>query len=386
LIVTRPGLVMIGASAAVLVALVAAGHFRASAPPDAMTGSPGQASAGRRLLGAAPEAGGSPVGWIAKPGPSTEGQDRGGRAAVGPGSRGAMPGTASSGAGGSATVFSAGSRPGSFIGTGRGVGAGGTGAIDAQTSVSATTLSTDLSKLAAGSGRSATGQQVLAGTAQNQTTASGSDASQSTNPDDQGPVLSIPFENTTEPEEGDVAPVAEQGITFDGNGATFSTDAQYVIPDAGNITGDSGTISFCVTPQWAGNAQGDASFVNLHTPNVWENRLQITKNGQYLRFLVADNTGQESGAGTVISGWQQGQSHLVTATWGQALTSLYVDGRLVGSQTYQGQLEVNPGTPLYIGSDYAGGISGADSSLSNFQVYNRILPSDEVAMMSANCQ
>ena len=126
--------------------------------------------------------------------------------------------------------------------------------------------------------------------------------------------------------------------------------------------------------------------MNLRTPNAFANRLQITKNGRYLRLLMADNTGNESGSSMLISDWQAGQSHLVTATWGQALNSLYVDGQLVSSQTYQGDLEIPPGTPMYIGSDYAGGIPGARGSLSNFEVYNRPLTQDEVAGLTAGCQ
>ncbi|MFN8626407.1 MAG: LamG domain-containing protein [Candidatus Binatia bacterium] len=198
-------------------------------------------------------------------------------------------------------------------------------------------------------------------------------------------MLSISFDQSTVPEKGD-GPVVEHDIAFDGQGATFSTDSQFAIPDAANLTGDAGTISFCVTPQWGGDEPIDASLVNLRTPNQFNNRLQIAKNGQYLRFLTADNTGHEAGAGVNISSWQPGQGHLVTATWGEALTSLYVDGKLVGSQTYEGQIEITPGTPMYIGSDIPGGSAGAQGSLAKFQVYNRALPLEEVSNLSGNCQ
>ena len=214
----------------------------------------------------------------------------------------------------------------------------------------------------------------------------GAGASDTTvNSDAQGPVLSIPFENSSSPETGE-APIAEEGVAFDGSGATFSTDAQLAIPDAGNLgQAEQGTISFCLQPQWSGNEQTDASLVNLHT-NTFENRLHIAKNGQYLRLLLADNTGHESGASLTISGWQPGERHLVTATWGQALASLYVDGQLVGANTYQGELQIPPGTPMYIGSDVPGGNPGARGSLSNFQVYNRVLPPEEVVGFTSNCQ
>jgi hypothetical protein len=328
------------------------------------------------------------VGWIAKPGLSTGGQTAGDRAAAWSDSHNEAPDTASSRTEGSATVLSSGSRPGSFIGTGRGVGSDGTGAVNIQTSVPAAALPSDLSNPAAGGSHPAGGEQgAQTGAAQSQAAVSGSDAAQSTNPDDQGPVLSISFDNPL-PEKGDTAPIAEQDVTFDGKGATFATDSQYAIPDAGNLgTAETGSISFCLQPQWGGDETGtDASLVNLRTPNAFANRLQITKNGRYLRFLMADNTGNESGSSMIISDWQAGQSHLVTATWGQALNSMYVDGQLVSSQTYQGDLQIPPGTPMYIGSDYAGGIPGARGSLSNFEVYNRPLTQDEVAGLTAGCQ
>ena len=385
---TRPVLVTIGASAAVLVALGVAKHFRASTSADTVA-APAQVSAARQVPGTAARESSSPVGWIAKPGPSTGGQKDGDRAAAWSDSHNEAPDTASSRTEGSATVLSSGSRPGSFIGTGRGVGSDGTGAVNIQTSVPAAALPSDLSNPAAGGSHPAGGQQgAQTGAAQSQAAVSGSDAAQSTNPDDQGPVLSISFDNPL-PEKGDTAPIAEQDVTFDGKGATFSADSQYAIPDAGNLgTAESGTISFCLQPQWSMADVGatDASFVNLRTPNAFANRLQIEKNGQYLRFVMSDSAGIESGSSMVISSWQRGESHLVTATWGQALTSMYVDGQLVSSQTYQGEFQIPAGTPMYIGSDYAGGMAGAQSSLSNFQVYNRPLAQDEVGGLTAGCQ
>jgi hypothetical protein len=197
--------------------------------------------------------------------------------------------------------------------------------------------------------------------------------------DDNGLVLSLPLENSTTPDKGGVDPVVQEGIAFDSQGTKFSADSQFVIPNAGNINPQAGTISFWIQPDWQGSDQTDASLVQLREQNTFENRMQITKNGEFLRFIFADNTGMESGAGYQINNWQPGDQHLVTATWGDALTTLYVDGQKVGQQPYSGQLEVKPGTPLYIGSDYPGQQPGAQATLSQFQVYNRPLTGDEVA-------
>jgi concanavalin A-like lectin/glucanase superfamily protein len=208
----------------------------------------------------------------------------------------------------------------------------------------------------------------------------------STNPDDKadetGLVLSMPMKDSAEPEKGDTPPVVQQGVSFDSEGMKFAADSQFVVPNAGNIKGDAGTISFWINPEWDPTDGTDASLVQLREPNRFENQLQIAKNGQFLRFIFADNTGIESGAGYQMN-WQPGENHMVTATWGEALTTLYVDGQKVGQQPYSGQLEVNPNTPLYIGSDYPGFQPGARGTMSQFQVYNRPLAPQEVGGLVA---
>jgi hypothetical protein len=190
-----------------------------------------------------------------------------------------------------------------------------------------------------------------------------------------GLVLSLPLQNSTVPEKGDTAPVVEQGVTFEsGAGAKFSTNSQFVIPDGGNINGDAGTIAFTIEPDWAGGEQTDASMIQLRTENVWDNRLQIFKNGRYLRFILTDNTGSEREASTAIDNWQPGQQYQIAATWGDAQNALYVNGQMVAQNTYAGQLQVAPGTPLYIGSDYPGSAPGAKAQISNLKIYNKVVP------------
>lgn len=222
------------------------------------------------------------------------------------------------------------------------------------------------------------GNRVIGGSSSGQTVSQGNQHGPTGNGDTSqekdAPVLSLSFDGSLEPEKGE-APVVAEGVTFDsGAGATFSTDSQYVIPDAGSLVGDSGTISFQIKPDWAGTDAVDASLVQLRDPNQWQNRIQITKNGQYLRFLFTDNTGIESGAGVAISNWQPGDSHQITATWGDSVASLYVDGRLAGQGNFDGQFQPQPTTPLHIGSDFPGGQPGAQATMSNFQLYNSVHP------------
>jgi hypothetical protein len=167
----------------------------------------------------------------------------------------------------------------------------------------------------------------------------------------------------------------------------FDTGSCSAIPDAANLSGEAGSISFCLQPQWAGDAPINAGLVDLQTPNVWDNHLKIFKMGQFFRFAIWPNSGIESGVAANIDSWQPGQWHAVTVTFGPDSTtgvnmvSMYIDGAMVGQQTYDGQLDV-PQQPLYIGSDTPGGESGA---LKSFQTCNRVLGPDEAASFAASC-
>jgi len=196
------------------------------------------------------------------------------------------------------------------------------------------------------------------------------------------PIVDLPFNNSTPSDKTNVTPI-EDGVSFNGQGATFALDSQMVIPDV-TINNQAGAVSFCLQPQWGGSDQGDASLFQLRTPNQFNNRISIFKNGRFLRFLLADNTGIETDPGTVIDNWQPNQPHQITGTWssnpdGGGNVQLYVDGSMVAQRSFDGQLDIPPGTPMYIGSDYSGGVPGAQGSISNFQVYGQSLPSDQIA-------
>jgi hypothetical protein len=203
-------------------------------------------------------------------------------------------------------------------------------------------------------------------------------------PSDQ-PVYEMKFDaNSTAPDKTDTAPVVQEGVTIEGpQGATFNSDSQFVVPNEGHVSGDAGSIAFTLQPQWGGEDQSDASLFQLREPNVWDNRLQIFKNGDFLRFLLTDNTGSETNVGAMVNGWQANDPHQITATWGrgdqgQGVMQFYIDGNMVGQQNFDGQLELNPNGSIYIGSDLPGGISGANATLSQLKIYNRQLQQGEI--------
>lgn len=183
------------------------------------------------------------------------------------------------------------------------------------------------------------------------------------------PVLSLPLDHTAEPEKG-VAPLDAQGITFEsGSGAKFAADAQFIVPDAGGLTGEAGTVSFNLQNEWTGNDSTDASLLKIRNPNDWSDRIEITKNGQYLRMALFDDAGNESGVSTAIN-WQPGEQHQISASWGDGVVTMSVDGRQVGQGTYPGTVNFRSGTPMFVGSDVPGGQGGARGTLSDIKVYN----------------
>jgi len=182
----------------------------------------------------------------------------------------------------------------------------------------------------------------------------------------------------------DLDALDELGALVDGvepsndGGAYFADDAVLAIPDAGAAVGAEGALSFWVEPAWDGSSTSDHSFVQLRDPQSWENRIQIFKNGSYLRFLFTDASGTESGVGTDITHWAAGARHHITATWAEGMTYLYVDGLLVGTNPYPAELRLAPTTPLFLGSDHPGGIPGADAIIGGFEAVDRELTADDV--------
>lgn len=138
-------------------------------------------------------------------------------------------------------------------------------------------------------------------------------------------------------------------------------------PNAGNASGDAGTISFRIKPEWAGADASDNALVQIREEHQWNNRLELVKNGEFLRFIVTDDTGREADISTRIANWQNLEEHEVTATWGDGRTTLYIDGQVVGQNEYTGQLRFTQSTPMFLGADWRGSAyAGANATLHEF--------------------
>ena len=143
-------------------------------------------------------------------------------------------------------------------------------------------------------------------------------------------------------------------------------DGVVTFPNIGS-TGDSGVISINTRPDWNGNDPSDRSLLQVRQPHQWENRMQLIKNGEFLRLIVTTDTGDTTEIVADIIEWAAGDAHEITATWDDGTIALYLDGRLAGTSTYPGDVAFSPGTPMYLGSDPGSIYVGANGQFRSFQ-------------------
>lgn len=161
----------------------------------------------------------------------------------------------------------------------------------------------------------------------------------------------------------------------DGDGIRITDGSAVEFPN--NVSPDAATFSFNIEPEWNGADQTDNALLQLRGPNEWSNRMELVKNGEFLRFILTDSTGREADISVRITDWEAGQRHDVKASYGQATdgtccqTSLFIDGRLAGSNSYQGPFQPPAGVPLQVGGDYPGSSYGrANSTFRNLTITN----------------
>ena len=175
-----------------------------------------------------------------------------------------------------------------------------------------------------------------------------------------------------------VQPPGGLGLASQDANGDLPTDQRAHFDAKSMIGTGTGGVSFWLQPQWEANDSNSATLVQLGSGDTEANRLEIYKNGQSLNFTFAGSSGDTTDIGAAIDGWQPGEKHLVTATWGQpgpdgqSQASFYVDGKLVGQQSYTGKFEAGNDVPLNIGSDYGDGQT-VPGVLSNFKIYKQAL-------------
>lgn len=198
--------------------------------------------------------------------------------------------------------------------------------------------------------------------------------------------MAVPFDGSGAEALGSMVPIVDENVIYDlDDGAYFPPDARFAYSDAGQVKNEGGTIAFWLKPNWDGDDGRNASLIQFRTEN-WSNRIQVFKNGKYLRFLIADNNGTETDVSIDMGGadkWIAGEWHHVAVTWGDALLAIYSDGVLRAHQPYLGEILVPTGTELYVGSDKAGGGPGADATLQDLVIVPEALDGEAVHRMYA---
>jgi hypothetical protein len=155
------------------------------------------------------------------------------------------------------------------------------------------------------------------------------------------------------------------------DGVKVSEQGRIEFPNGGNASGDAGSISFKIKPEWAGSDQTDNALVQVRQEHEWNNRLEIVKNGEFLRFILTDDTGKEADISTRITNWQADEEHDIMASWNSETkrTQLYIDNQLVGENEFNGKLVIKEHTPMYVGADWRGSnYAGANATFYGFTV------------------
>lgn len=156
----------------------------------------------------------------------------------------------------------------------------------------------------------------------------------------------------------------------DGQGIEIGENGKIQFPN--NVSPDAARFDLTVKPNWSGSDQTDNALIELRGEHDWSNRVELVKNGEFLRFIVTDNTGKENDISYRITDWQAGDSHDIQAQYGPCenspanCTILTVDGRKVGEKQYDGTLQFPPNIPLIIGNDHnQSSYKGANATFPN---------------------
>jgi hypothetical protein len=163
----------------------------------------------------------------------------------------------------------------------------------------------------------------------------------------------------------------DQNVQESNNGDGISIGADGVMQFPNNVSPSAATISFTFTPNWSGADSTDNALLEMRGEHDWSNRIELVKNGDFLRFIVTPSGGQESDISVRITDWQAGQPHDIQASYGDSGTVLSIDGVQRGQNTLTSPLTFNDGTPLFVGSDHVGSnYKSANGTFQNFNIAN----------------
>lgn len=126
------------------------------------------------------------------------------------------------------------------------------------------------------------------------------------------------------------------------NGVRLSTFAATL---DGDVT--QAEISMTMDTDWAANDESPRVFVSISQPFTFSNRIGLIKNGEFLRWIVADSSGFENDVSVNIGQWQPG-THTIKVSFGAGSTSISVDGS-AATQAPVGRIVLAAGSSFVLG-------------------------------------
>ena len=114
-----------------------------------------------------------------------------------------------------------------------------------------------------------------------------------------------------------------------------------------------GRIELELETEWAGDESGNRILFAVMTPNSFPNRVELLKNGEFLRWIVTESSGREVDLSVRNNAWQPG-IHAVTASWQGGRMELALDGVHL-SQREVGAVSIDAGADVLLGE---AGVSG----------------------------
>lgn len=121
-----------------------------------------------------------------------------------------------------------------------------------------------------------------------------------------------------------------------------------------------GRIELELETEWAGDDPSDRILFGLMTPNTFSNRVELIKNGQFLRWIVTESSGREVDLSVRNVAWQPGM-HAVAASWQGGRTELTIDGIPVLAREV-GAVSIGAGADVFLGEPGASGTTFRDVS------------------------
>jgi len=117
------------------------------------------------------------------------------------------------------------------------------------------------------------------------------------------------------------------------------------------VTG--GHVELAMQTDWGGGDGSDHALFAISAPNTWPSRVELLKNGEFLRLVVTETSGFERDVSVHIASLHPG-AHTITASWGQGTAQLAVDDGPPGQFTI-GDVLLAAGSDLLVGSPGASG-------------------------------